>query len=223
MQYFEAMKTLVLSHDDCLLHDNGAKIAESPARVKAVLSATLDIAGTEHLPAPLATEEQIVRVHTPGYWSELAENEPENGRVALDWDTFMSKGSLDAARRGSGAACFAVDQIMAGKARNAFCAIRPPGHHSYQDVAMGFCLSNHVAIAARHAQAVYGLERIAILDFDVHHGNGTQEIFEDSPESAFRLQSPVSPVPRDRNGRRDRRREHRQHPTRPRRRRPSLS
>ena len=179
------MKTLVLSHDDCLLHDNGAKIAESPSRVKAVLSATQDIPGTEHLPAPRATDEQILQVHEPEYWSGLVEYEPEEGRVALDWDTFMSKGSLDATRRGSGAACFAVDQIMDGKAKNAFCATRPPGHHSYQDTAMGFCLSNHVAVAARHAQKAHGLERIAILDFDVHHGNGTQEIFENSPEVLF--------------------------------------
>jgi len=179
------MKTLILSHDDCLLHDNGAKIAESPSRVKAVLSATRDIPGTEHLPAPLASEEQILQVHEQDYWSSLVENEPEEGRVSLDWDTFMSRGSLDATRRGSGAACFAVDQIFEGKAKNAFCATRPPGHHSYQNVAMGFCLSNHVAVAARHAQQAHGLERIAILDFDVHHGNGTQEIFEQSPEVLF--------------------------------------
>ena len=179
------MKTLIISHDDCLLHDPGFKIAESPARVKAVLAAVSDLRGTEHLPAPLATPEQILRVHTAEYWDGLVENEPQEGLVELDWDTFMSKGSIDATLRGSGAACFAVDQIMAGKARNAFCAVRPPGHHSYDRVAMGFCLSNHVAIAARHAQQVHGLERIAVLDFDVHHGNGTQEVFEDSPEVLF--------------------------------------
>jgi len=179
------MKTLILSHEDCLLHDNGAKIAETPARVRAVLAATTDIAGTEHLPAPLASEEQILRVHEPEYWSGLIEKEPQEGRIALDWDTFMSRGSLDATRRASGAACFAVDQIMEGKARNAFCATRPPGHHSYQSVAMGFCLSNHVAVAARHAQATHGLVRIAVLDFDVHHGNGTQEVFEHSSEVLF--------------------------------------
>jgi len=179
------MKTLIISHDDCLLHDPGVKIAESPARVKAVLSAISDLRGTEQLPAPLASPEQILRVHDAEYWDSLVKNEPEEGQVALDWDTFMSKGSLDATRRGSGAACFAVDQILEGKAKNAFCAVRPPGHHSYQNVAMGFCLSNHVAIAARHAQKVHGLERIAVLDFDVHHGNGTQEIFEDSSEVLF--------------------------------------
>ena len=179
------MKTLILSHDDCLLHDNGVKIAESPARIKAVLSAITDIPGTEHLPAPLASDEQILRVHDPEYWQGLIENEPEEGQFSLDWDTFMSRGSVDATRRGSGAACFAVDQILEGKARNAFCATRPPGHHSYQNVAMGFCLSNHVAVAARHAQQAHGLERIAVLDFDVHHGNGTQEIFEQSPEVLF--------------------------------------
>jgi len=179
------MKTIILSHDDCLLHDAGMEIAESPARVQAVLVAIDDLRGIEKLPAPLATPEQILRVHDASYWENLVEQEPDEGRVALDWDTFMSKGSLDATRRASGAACFAVDQIMEGKAKNAFCAVRPPGHHSYQGVAMGFCLSNHVAIAARHAQEVHGLERIAVLDFDVHHGNGTQEVFEQSPEVLF--------------------------------------
>ncbi len=179
------MKTLVLSHDDCLLHDAGLQIAESPARVQAVLNAISDVRGTEQLPAPLASIDQILRVHESDYWDRLVELEPEDGRVALDWDTFMSKGSVNATLRGSGAACFAVDQIMEGKARNAFCATRPPGHHSYQAVAMGFCLSNHVAVAARHAQQVHGIERIAVLDFDVHHGNGTQEIFEASPEVLF--------------------------------------
>lgn len=179
------MKTLVLSHDDCLLHDAGREIGESPARVQAVLNAISDVRGTELLPAPLASVEQILRVHDSDHWNRLVELEPEEGRVALDWDTFLSKGSLNATLRGSGAACFAVDQIMAGKSKNAFCAVRPPGHHAYQSVAMGFCLSNHVAVAARHAQQAHGLERIAVLDFDVHHGNGTQEIFESSPEVLF--------------------------------------
>lgn len=179
------MKTIILSHDDCLRHDAGAEIAESPARVEAVMSALAGIRGTENLPAPLASVEQVLRVHEGDYWQGLVDQEPSEGRVALDWDTFMSSGSVDATLRGSGAACFAVDQIMEGKAKNAFCAVRPPGHHSYQSTAMGFCLSNHVAIAARQAQKVHGLERIAILDFDVHHGNGTQEVFEQSPEVLF--------------------------------------
>lgn len=179
------MKTIIISHDDCLLHDPGVKIVESPARVKAVLAAVSEIRGIEQLPAPLATTEQVLRVHEAGYWASLVDQEPEDGQVALDWDTFLSNGSVNATLRGSGAACFAVDQVLQGKAKNAFCAVRPPGHHSYQQVAMGFCLSNHVAIAARQAQEVHGLERIAILDFDVHHGNGTQEIFEASPEVLF--------------------------------------
>jgi acetoin utilization deacetylase AcuC-like enzyme len=179
------MSTIVLSHEDCLRHDAGLEVAESPARVQTVLNAIADIRGIEQLPAPLASIEQILRVHESEYWNNLVEQEPEEGRVELDWDTFMSNGSIDATLRGSGSACFAVDQIMEGKAKNAFCAIRPPGHHAYQSVAMGFCLSNHVAVAARHAQQVHGLERIAVLDFDVHHGNGTQEIFEKSPEVLF--------------------------------------
>jgi acetoin utilization deacetylase AcuC-like enzyme len=129
-------------------------------------------------------------VHDADYWQALVElepaaDEPGADKVALDPDTFLSSGSIDAALRGSGAACFAIDQVMAGKSRNAFCATRPPGHHAAGNRAMGFCMINHVAVAARHTMAIHGLKRIAILDFDVHHGNGTQAIFEHSPEVLF--------------------------------------
>lgn len=183
------MKTLILQHDDCLRHDMGPKQAEAPARIAAVMSGVAGVGGTEVLPAPRASAEQLLRAHVPEYWEQLVTLEPgaeeRDRRVQLDWDTSVNYGSIDATLRGSGAACFAVDQVVSGKAANAFCVVRPPGHHADAGTAMGFCLLNHVAVAARHAQAVHGLERIAILDFDVHHGNGTQAIFETSPEVLF--------------------------------------
>ncbi len=184
------MKTLVLHHDDCLRHDPGVRHPEAPSRVSAVLNAVQNVPGTELLPAPKASLEQIGRVHDADYWQRLIEFEPEankseGDKIALDPDTFLSSGSINAALRGSGAACFAVDQIFAGKSRNAFCVIRPPGHHAEVNRAMGFCLLNHVAVAARHAQATHAIKRVAILDFDVHHGNGTQAIFERSPDVLY--------------------------------------
>jgi len=179
------MKSLILYHDDCLNHDPGHNHPERADRVRAVLSALENMPGTERLPAPLASREQICRAHDPDYYSLLQKSEPEEGLVTLDPDTFMSAGSFNASLRASGAACFAIDQVCAGKSRNAFCVTRPPGHHAEASVAMGFCLFNHAAVAARHAQAEHGIERVAILDFDVHHGNGTQAIFEKSPEVLY--------------------------------------
>lgn len=173
------MSTLILHHDDCLAHDPGKLHPESIQRARSVLDALDQLPGTEKLPAPRASLEQVLRVHGADYWQSLVDAEPAEGRVMLDEDTFLSAGSINATLRGSGAACFAIDQIHAGKAGNAFCATRPPGHHAEANIAMGFCLLNHVAVAARHAQAEHGAERVAILDFDVHHGNGTQAIFED--------------------------------------------
>ena len=155
----------------------------------AVMNGVQDIPSTDIFPAPRATTEQLQRVHAPEFWKRLVELEPaqESGdeRVILDPDTFLSAGSIDATLRGSGAACFAIDQVFGGKARNAFCATRPPGHHADSTVAMGFCLLNHAAVAAQHAKAAHGVGRIAILDFDVHHGNGTQAVFENSPDVLF--------------------------------------
>ena len=179
------MTTLILQHDDCLQHDPGANHPESSARLRAVLGAVRDLAGIEMLPAPLASLEQVMRVHGEDYWAQVVAAEPASGQVALDQDTLLSPGSIKAALRGSGAACFAVDQIFAGKAKNAFCPTRPPGHHAEAGLAMGFCLLNHVAVAARHALALHPVRRVAIVDFDVHHGNGTQAIFEQSPEVFF--------------------------------------
>ena len=189
------MKTLIIQHEDCLLHDPGPSHPERADRARAVLSAIRGIPGTECLPAPKADMKQIKRAHDEEYWQDLVNREPEMDLVALDADTFLSPGSIDAALRASGAACFAVDQLMQGKARNAFCATRPPGHHAEAATAMGFCLLNHVAIATHHAMTYADIERVAILDFDVHHGNGTQAIFEQSPEVLYisSHQSPLYP------------------------------
>ncbi len=193
------MKTLIIHHNDCLQHDPGPRHPERPDRVTAVLNAVGTIEGTEKLPAPRATVEQLQRAHPAEYLQRLQELEPPRDaageRIALDPDTWLSAGSLDAALRGSGAACFAVDEIYAGRARNAFCVTRPPGHHAETAVAMGFCLFNHAAVAARHAQVVHGAKRVAILDFDVHHGNGTQAIFEASSDVLYvsSHQSPLYP------------------------------
>jgi acetoin utilization deacetylase AcuC-like enzyme len=183
------MKTLIIHHDDCLRHDAGPGHPERSERVTVVIKAIEGIVGTEFLPAPLATVEQVERVHEAAYWAQLVELEPAPDpaidRLALDPDTWLSSGSIDAALRGSGAACFAVDQLFTQQAKNAFCVTRPPGHHAESARAMGFCLLNHAAVAARHAQATHGAKRVAILDFDVHHGNGTQAIFAGSPEVLY--------------------------------------
>lgn len=180
------MATLIIHHDDCLKHDTGVRHPENSQRIGAVLGGLDGLKGLEFLPAPRVTSEQSARVHDRGFADWLAEMEPDEGRVPLsEADTLMSPGSMDANLRGSGAVCFAIDQIMAGHAPNAFCATRPPGHHSGVDFSMGFCLFNHVAIGARHAQSHAGIERVAILDFDVHHGNGTQQIFENDPSVMF--------------------------------------
>ncbi len=189
------MSTIIIQHDDCLRHNPGAKHPESAQRVKAVLSGLEDIKGLQKLPAPRATTEQIVRVHPAEYWAGLLANEPTEGHFAIDPDTIMSQGSIDAALRASGGLCFAIDQILEAKALRAFCAVRPPGHHSEPETAMGFCLLNHVAIGAMHALENPGINRVAIIDFDVHHGNGTQAIFEQNPDVMYvsSHQSPLYP------------------------------
>ena len=127
--------------------------------------------------APLATRDVVVRVHPESYLDALEEASPKEGLTALDSDTAMCPGTLEAAWRAAGGAVAAVDEVMSGSANTAFVAMRPPGHHASADTPMGFCFLNNIAIAARHAKAAHGAERIAIVDFDVHHGNGTQEIF----------------------------------------------
>jgi len=180
------MSTLIIHHDDCLRHDPGPRHPEQVRRLGAVMSGLEGLRGLEFLPAPLATPEQLTRVHSDRYQQWLRDMEPSEGRVPLtEADTLVNPGSLAASARGAGGLCFAVEQVLAGNAPNAFVASRPPGHHSGVDFSMGFCLYNNVAVGARHAQSLEGIERVAILDFDVHHGNGTQQIFEDDPSVLF--------------------------------------
>ncbi len=179
------MSTIIIQHDDCLRHNPGPKHPESAQRVKAVLGGIEGLKGLEMLPAPRATLAQITRVHPAEFWADLTAKEPTEGIFTIDPDTFLNNGSIDATLRASGALCFAIDQILAGKAQRAFCAVRPPGHHSEAATAMGFCLLNHVAIGAMHALEHADIKRIAIVDFDVHHGNGTQAVFENNPDVLF--------------------------------------
>jgi acetoin utilization deacetylase AcuC-like enzyme len=177
------MSTVFYSHDECKLHDMGRGHPECPARLDAItdhLRATgLDLALTL-IDAPYATAAHINRAHTALYTSEMHDAlqrlHDEGGTRAIDPDTFACPATLAAALRAAGAAVAATDDVLAGRASNAFCAVRPPGHHATRDAAMGFCFFNNVAIAARHALDVHGLQRVAIVDFDVHHGNGTEDI-----------------------------------------------
>ena len=186
------------THADCLLHDPGAGHAERPARLSAVLHA-LDLdryAAVDRIEAPLATREQLLRAHSAGYVDGIFASAPREGAHRLDEDTVMSPGSLDAALRAAGAVVAAVDAVMnAHHGLRAFCAVRPPGHHATRDQVMGFCVFNSVAVAATHALSTYGLKRVAIADFDVHHGNGTQAIFEADKRVLFvsSHQSPLYP------------------------------
>ncbi len=192
------MTIALVTHAACLEHDTGPGHPERADRLRAVLAA-LD---EERFPdllreeAPLANVSQLSRVHEPGYIQEmLAIEVPAGGGIPLDPDTWLSAGSLEAALRGAGGAIEAVDLVMTGKAARAFVAVRPPGHHATPSRAMGFCLFNNVAIAAHYARERWGLTRIAVADFDVHHGNGTQDAFWDDPALLFASshQSPCYP------------------------------
>lgn len=193
------------THPICLQHDPGLGHAESPARLRAVLDA-LDhdrFAALDRVEAPRATREQLARVHDTAYIDRILASAPAEGTLRLDEDTLMSPASVEAALRAAGAAVAAVDAVMNGDGERAFCAVRPPGHHATRDQAMGFCLFNNVAVAAAHALAAHGLKRVAIADFDVHHGNGTQAIFEKEPRVLF-ISSHQSPLYPD-SGREDER------------------
>jgi len=175
------MTTLLYSHQACVGHDTGSMHPESPARLKAVLAAleAEEFVELQRREAPPATVEQIARVHPRAFVEAVLAAIPETGLSGLDADTIVSPGSGEAALRAAGAVCAAVDAVMAGEADNAFCAVRPPGHHAEPQRAMGFCLFNNVAVGAEQARAVHGLSRVAVMDFDVHHGNGTQAMFWD--------------------------------------------
>ena len=181
------MQTILYTHDACLEHDPGAHHPESPARLRAVLAAmeAEEFQNLDRRPAPHAQVDQIARVHDRNYVQAVLDAIPESGRRALDGDTHVSPGSGEAALRAAGAVCAAVDAVAGGEARNAFCAVRPPGHHAEPEVAMGFCVFNNVAVGAEHARKDHGLRRVAVIDFDVHHGNGTQAMFWSQPNLFF--------------------------------------
>lgn len=177
------MRTLYFCHEAFQNHLTPLGHPERPDRIRVVQQA-LEGEGFQDLireESPMATLDQIARAHPRSFVELIQRSVPSEGLVRLDSDTAVSPGSLEAALRGSGAACAAVDEVMTGKVDNAFSAHRPPGHHAEHMTAMGFCLFNHAAVAARHAQAEHGAERVAIVDFDVHHGNGTQDIFWSDP------------------------------------------
>jgi len=173
------MTTLLLTHPDCLLHDTGYGHPENADRLRAINDALASPSFNElkREEAPLADLADIERVHPKAYVEMVRASIPKRDHKSLDADTIVSPGSWNAALRAVGAALHAVDQVVAGKADNAFCAVRPPGHHAEPSRAMGFCLFSTVAIAAEHARAKHGANRVAVIDFDVHHGNGTQAAF----------------------------------------------
>ncbi len=176
--------TALITHMDCLGHDTGLGHPERPDRLRAVLQALEhpDFTSLLREQAPLASREQLCLAHPAPYVDRLLALDPADGELlALDPDTVVSAGTLAAARRAAGGAIAAVDAVMEGWAAAAFVAARPPGHHAERTRAMGFCLFNNAAIAARHARARWGLDRVAVVDFDVHHGNGTQDIFAADP------------------------------------------
>jgi acetoin utilization deacetylase AcuC-like enzyme len=173
------VKTGLVSHGMCAAHEMGSWHPECPARLAAIQD-RLIIAGLaphlEYLDAPLAPIDAIARAHDPAYIEMLQCNTQADGYHVLDPDTLLCPHSWEAARRAAGAVLEATDRVMAGTLANAFCAVRPPGHHARPATAMGFCLLNNIAIGVLHALEHHGLERVAVVDFDVHHGNGTEEI-----------------------------------------------
>lgn len=174
--------TAYITHSDCFQHNMGTGHPECPERLTAIrdqLVASQIMDGLSEVDAPLASDEQLLRAHGEHYLRYVEGCSPRVGTYRIDTDTALSPGTLLAARRAAGAAVKAVEMVCENQAPNAFCAIRPPGHHAEHQKAMGFCFFNNVAIGALHALAHYGLERVAIIDFDVHHGNGTEDIFKD--------------------------------------------
>jgi len=178
------LQTAYISHPLCLKHDMGAHHPECPARIHAIedqLIASGLYSYLQHHDAPEVTREHLLRVHEGAYLDAIAAAAPKEGIISLDGDTTMNPFTYPAALRAAGSVVMAVDLVMAGQVENAFCNIRPPGHHAERAQAMGFCIFNNIAVGAAHALAAHGLSRVAIADFDVHHGNGTENIFHDDP------------------------------------------
>lgn len=178
------MKTALITHPDTLLHVMDGSHPESPARITAIREA-LTAAGLDrqlkHHEAPAATDAQLARVHDQNYIDQIRRLAPKAGIVRLDPDTAMGPMSLSATLHASGALVLAADLVMRGEVKNAFCCIRPPGHHAHKNRAAGFCIFNHVAAGVAHALERHGLQRVAVIDFDVHHGDGTEDIFRNDP------------------------------------------
>ena len=179
------MTISIISHPDCLLHEIGSYHPECPARLNAIhdqlISSGLDLV-LQHHEAPQATREQLYRVHDSEYVESIFHKSPTEGHIWLEPDTFMTPQSLPAALRAAGAVVLGVDLVMSGQSQSVFCNVRPPGHHAEHNKAMGFCIFNNIAVGAAHALQEYQLKKIAIVDFDVHHGNGTEDIFRKTPE-----------------------------------------
>lgn len=191
------MTTLLFTHPSCIEHDPGRYHPETPARLEAVLTALTapEFGALERREAPEVALDDLTRVHPPSFVDRLLAAVPLAGHVGIDADTVMSPASGRAALRAAGAVAAAVDAVVAGEAANAFCAVRPPGHHAEPNRAMGFCLFNNVAVGALRAKQVHGLGRVAVVDFDVHHGNGTQACFWDDASLFYGSthQSPLYP------------------------------
>lgn len=187
-----------ISHSDCALHDMGDHHPESPARLSAIEDQLL-ISGLDsvlrHHDAPLATREQLCRAHDANYVEQIFQRSPQQGQIWLDQDTTMNTHTLSAALHAAGAVVLAVDLVMTDKSNAVFCNVRPPGHHAEYAKAMGFCLFNNIAVGAAHALHHYQLQRVAIIDFDVHHGNGTEDIFQNNSQVLFcsTFQHPLYP------------------------------
>jgi acetoin utilization deacetylase AcuC-like enzyme len=174
------MTTAFITHRECMQHDMGSHHPECPDRLSAINDRLIASGIDQYLAfydAPLATIEQLTRVHPPEHVRRIMQSAPQNGIIHLDPDTAMCPATLQAALRSAGAAALAADLVLSGEVETAFCAVRPPGHHAERARAMGFCFFNNVAVAVRQALEVHGIERAAIIDFDVHHGNGTEDIF----------------------------------------------
>jgi len=168
-------KTALIAHADCLDHVTPGGHPEQVARLEHVLHALAPL-DLNRVTAPLAADDDVLRVHPKSYIDDIKGMRPETGTVQVDADTHMSRGSVDAAYRAVGGTLRAVDMVLGSEAKNAFVATRPPGHHAETATAMGFCLFGNVALGAKHALDYHGLQRVAVVDFDVHHGNGTQDI-----------------------------------------------
>lgn len=184
----DTVPTAYITHPSCLLHQNFPGHPEDAARLAALedhLHGARLYDYLTHLEAPPATRAQLLRVHTEAYIAAIQASAPTSGSVMIDADTCMNPHSLDAALHAAGAVVLGVDQVCTGKAKVAFCAVRPPGHHAGRARSAGFCLFNNIAVGAAHAMAAYALDRVAIVDFDVHHGDGTEDIFADNPRVLF--------------------------------------